>query len=205
MRSRCRWVRVRRRGSSAGGQRLIKLPHPRNNCQSTFRHCSCAVFFRGTLRITAIADSEYDASRTVVRRSRTAPPIDRHRDSPPAIPVKPGAFGGFLAKAFAGEVQAVGVVHEPIENGVGHRFFMRRLLDGKHATIAARVGENYFLTTWPRISPPLLASVCTLIYHLPAANSAACASVNVAEPSMGLVMPAMGTTTPALFPCSAGP
>jgi hypothetical protein len=37
-----------------------------------------------------------------------------------AIPVKSGAFGGPFAQAFASEVQAVGVVHEPIQNGVGH-------------------------------------------------------------------------------------
>ena len=47
------------------------------------------------------------------------PPIDRHRDSHWLIPVKLDAFGSPLAEAVAGEVQAVGVVDEPIHNCVG--------------------------------------------------------------------------------------
>ena len=31
------------------------------------------------------------------------------------------SFGGAFAEAFACEVQAVGAMHEPVENGVGHR------------------------------------------------------------------------------------
>ena len=60
--------------------------------------------------------------------------------------------------------------------------------------------------TWPRISPPLLAAVWTLKYHLPAARSAAWASVSVASPLIGLASaPFTGTTTPALVLASAGP
>ena len=43
-----------------------------------------------------------------------------HRDSRRVIPVKSGAFGSPFAETFASEVQAVGVVHEPIQNGVCH-------------------------------------------------------------------------------------
>ena len=47
------------------------------------------------------------------------PPFDRHKDSPPVISVKSGAPGDAFSEAFAGEVQAVGVVDEPIHNCVG--------------------------------------------------------------------------------------
>src|SRR3984893_1503494 len=61
-------------------------------------------------------------------------------------------------------------------------------------------------TSWPRISPPLFASVWILTYHFPASSCAICASVNVAEPLIGLArLPVNGTTTPAFAPGSAGP
>src|SRR5262249_179460 len=67
----------------------------------------------------------------------------------------------------------------------------------------ATVGYIDFIT-WPRISPPLFAAVWTLKYHLPAARSAAWASVRVASPLIGLVTaPLTGTTTPALVLASA--
>src|SRR5216684_4632387 len=64
--------------------------------------------------------------------------------------------------------------------------------------------------TWPRTSPPLLAAVWTLKYHLPAARSAAWASVRVASPLSGLASAPVagagtGTTTPVLVLASAGP
>src|SRR5215469_1435274 len=61
-------------------------------------------------------------------------------------------------------------------------------------------------TSWPRISPGLLAAVCMLTYHFPASRSEICASVRVAEPLIGLVrLPLNGTSTPALAPEAAGP
>jgi len=59
--------------------------------------------------------------------------------------------------------------------------------------------------TWPRISPPGLAAVCMLTYHLPACRSAACASVKVASPLIGDLVTVIGSPTPALAPASAGP
>ena len=78
---------------------------------------------------------------------------------------------------------------------------------------SSRLGNSLYIPpfmTWPRISPPLLAAVWTLKYHLPAARSAACASVRVASPLSGLTIPPLagagtGTTTPALVLASAGP
>src|ERR1700683_108798 len=64
--------------------------------------------------------------------------------------------------------------------------------------------RNYFIS-WPRTSPPLLASVWTLTYQLPAIRSAAWASVSVAEPSNGLVLGLIATATPAFLPGAAGP
>jgi hypothetical protein len=61
-------------------------------------------------------------------------------------------------------------------------------------------------TSWPRISPALLAAVWMLIYHLPLSSWLICASVSIAEPLIGLArLPVNGTTTPASFPGSAGP
>src|SRR5580693_1918390 len=61
-------------------------------------------------------------------------------------------------------------------------------------------------TSWPRISPGLLASVWMLTYHFPASSCAICASVKVAEPLIGLArFPVKGTTIPAFDPGSAGP
>src|ERR1700675_4810945 len=65
-----------------------------------------------------------------------------------------------------------------------------------------------YLVTWPRISPPLLAAVWMLKYHLPAIRSEAWASVSVASPSNGLfavVSEKTGICTAALLPGSAGP
>src|SRR5215471_9528011 len=72
---------------------------------------------------------------------------------------------------------------------------------------ARRLNADYdALTSCPRISPGLLASVWILTYHFPASSCAICASVNVAEPLIGLArLPLNGTTIPALAPGSAGP
>src|SRR5437868_394383 len=70
-----------------------------------------------------------------------------------------------------------------------------------------RLRRRYFGTTWPRISPPGLALVWTLTYHLPARRSAIWSSVSTLEPVAGLgtlPMP-IGTTTGALAPGVAGP
>src|SRR4051794_40156769 len=62
-----------------------------------------------------------------------------------------------------------------------------------------------FGSIWPRISPPGLAAVWTLAYHLPAIRSAAWAGVSVAWPSIGLAADAKGRTTAAFAPALAGP
>ena len=67
--------------------------------------------------------------------------------------------------------------------------------------------HGYFACiTWPRISPPLLAAVCTFTYRLPASRSFICASVSVAVPCTGLVGlgPPIGTATPAFLPVPPG-
>ena len=43
--------------------------------------------------------------------------------------------------------------------------------DGFKAAISDLVYFATYLVTWPRISPPLFASVCTLRHHFPASNS----------------------------------
>src|ERR1700728_649876 len=65
--------------------------------------------------------------------------------------------------------------------------------------------RNYIFVSWPRTSPPLLASVWMLTYQLPAVRSAAWASVSVADPSNGLALDLIGTATPAFLPAAAGP
>src|SRR5260370_31282253 len=65
--------------------------------------------------------------------------------------------------------------------------------------------ERHFVT-WLRISPGLFASVWMLKYHFPARRSAACASVSVAGPLIGLAtLPLTGTPTPPVLSRSAGP
>src|SRR6516164_631455 len=67
------------------------------------------------------------------------------------------------------------------------------------------IGSPDHFITWPRISPPLWASVWMLTYHLPAMRSAAWASVRSAEPWNGLELAVIGMATPAFLPGSAGP
>ena len=69
-----------------------------------------------------------------------------------------------------------------------------------------RVSDVAYFMTCPRISPPLFFSVWMLKYHLPATRSAACASVRVASPLMGLAATSLAPrATPALDLASAGP
>src|SRR5688572_15185069 len=58
--------------------------------------------------------------------------------------------------------------------------------------------------TWPRISPPGLAVVCTLTYHWPLRIWVSCAALTVAEPTIGLPL-GSPISTPAETHCSAAP
>src|SRR5262249_39826853 len=69
--------------------------------------------------------------------------------------------------------------------------------------------DVHAFTTWPRISPPLLASVWTLAYNMPFCRSSAWASVKVAWPLNGLErfwpFSEIQITGAAFLPTSAGP
>lgn len=81
------------------------------------------------------------------------PPIDGFRDSCRAIPVKSGAFGVAFAEAVAGEAQAVSVVHEPVENGIGHSWVGAYIdTTRKERRMFHAVGDGMFIVDGCRLN-----------------------------------------------------